>query len=233
MPSCKTLILEYSSITTTFGIKELWGWISEFTKYSLNTVTCVLYRMVEAGDIIRVAKGLYSRALNKAVFKAIPNEKEITIFKQLKDNFPYAPFCLYNGAVLSSIQHHLSANNVTYVETDRSAIESVFNFLRNEDDNVWLSPDSDFIYRYIDLSKEGIVIKPLITESPLQIINGIPTPTLEKLLVDIRKDADFSYFYGTEVDRMLENARNIYAINDTRLNRYARRRGLIKPNNHD
>lgn len=82
------------------------------------------------------------------------------------------------------------------------------------------------IYRYVNLAKGGIIIKPLVTESPIQTINGISTPTLEKLLIDVRKDPDFSYFLGAEADRMLENAINIYAVNKTRLNRYARRRGI-------
>ncbi len=226
MASCKTLILEYSSRNTTFGIEDLWDWISAIAKYSRNTVACLLSKLVEAGDLIRVERGLYARASNKRQFRAVPSEKEIAVVEKLKKKFPFAPLCVYNGSVLSSIQHHLSSNNITYIETDRSAIESVFNYLKENDDRVWMTPDSDFIYRYVDLARGGIIVKPLVTESPLQTIDGISTPTLEKLLVDIRKDPDFSYFLGAEADRMLENAANIYAVNKTRLNRYARRRGI-------
>lgn len=226
MASCKTLILEYSSQNTTFGIDDLCNWISAIAKYSRNTVACLLLKLVEAGDLIRIERGLYSKAANKSQFRAIPTEKEIAIVEKLKQKFPFAPLCVYNGSVLSSIQHHLSANNITYIETDRSAIEAVFNYLKENDDRVWMTPDADFIYRYVNLAKGGIIIKPLVTESPIQTINGISTPTLEKLLIDVRKDPDFSYFLGAEADRMLENAINIYAVNKTRLNRYARRRGI-------
>ena len=226
MTSCKTLILEYSYQTKTFGIEDLWNWISTIAKYSRNTVMCLVSRMVETGDLVRVAKGLYSSPSNKSIFKAIPTESVITLAKRLREKFPFAPFCIYNGSVMAPLQHHLSSNNVTYVETDRTAVESVFNYLKENKDNVWLSPDADFVYRYIDLSKEGIIVKPLVSESPLQTIDVVPTPTLEKLLVDIRKDADFGYLQGAEAERMLENAKSLYAVNITRLNRYARRRGI-------
>ena len=226
MTSCKTLILEYSTRTNTFGIDALWNWISTKAKYSRNTVTCLLYRLVETGNIIRVEKGRYAKAANKTVFKIEPTNEEIALVKKIKDKYPFAPLCIYNGAALSPLQHHLSANNITYIETDRSAVESIFNYLREDDDKVWLAPDSDFVYKYIDLAKGGLIVKPLVTESPVQTVNGVTTPTLEKLLVDITKDPDFTYLQGTEAKRMFENADSMYVINKSRLNRYARRRGI-------
>lgn len=226
MTSCKTLILEYSTRTNTFGIDDLCNWISTIAKYSRNTVTCLLYRLVEAGDIIRVEKGRYAKAADKTVFKIEPTDAEIALVKKIKAKYPFVPLCVYNGAVLSPLQHHLSANNITYIETDRSAVESIFNYLRENDNNVWLTPDSDFIYKYIDLAKGGLIVKPLVTESPLQTVNGVTTPTLEKLLVDITKDPDFAYLQGAEAERMFEIADSLYVINKSRINRYARRRGI-------
>ena len=49
-------------------------------------------------------------------------------------------------------------------------------------------------------------------------------PTLEKLLVDILRDADFFYLQGSESERIIENAFNLYAVNRSRLFRYADRR---------
>ena len=53
--------------------------------------------------------------------------------------------------------------------------------------------------------------------------NGIVTEE-EKLLVDIRCDADFDYRGGGEAFRMLENAVSLYMVNRTKLLRYAGRR---------
>lgn len=53
-------------------------------------------------------------------------------------------------------------------------------------------------------------------------------PTLEKLLVDILRDTDFFYLQGSESDRIIENAFNLYTINSNRLFRYADRRKVKK-----
>lgn len=45
-----------------------------------------------------------------------------------------------------------------------------------------------------------------------------------KLLVDILRDTDFFYLQGSESDRIIENAFNLYTINRNRLFRYADRR---------
>ena len=49
-------------------------------------------------------------------------------------------------------------------------------------------------------------MKNLISEAPLQKVSGVPMPTLEKLLVDILRDADFFYLQGSKSDRIIENA---------------------------
>ena len=49
-------------------------------------------------------------------------------------------------------------------------------------------------------------------------------PMLEKLLVDIRCDADFDYMGGGEAVRILENATSLFTFNTTKLLRYAGRR---------
>ena len=53
-------------------------------------------------------------------------------------------------------------------------------------------------------------------------------PTLEKILVDIVCDEDFSYLQGGEWYYMIETAATQYSINKSRLLRYAGRRGKKK-----
>ena len=71
-------------------------------------------------------------------------------------------------------------------------------------------------------------MKNLVSEAPLQEVSGVPMPTLEKLLVDILRDTDFFYLQGSESDRIIENAFNLYTINRNRLFRYADRRKVKK-----
>ncbi len=227
MKTNRELILEYASLKNEFYMDELWEWISNAKDINRNTLNVTLSRLVSKKEIVKISKGVYSLAKDKYVFKAVVDDfgKEIANF--LMNIFPFAPFCIYNGESLVPLQHHLSENNMTYIETDRNVMESVFNALKDEGHEVWLNPDEDTIYRYIDFKKGGIIVKPLVTEAPTEKIDNIDVPTLEKLLVDIRKDDDFAYLQGSEAQRMWDNANSLYNINLSRLNRYAKRRGLI------
>ena len=120
----------------------------------------------------------------------------------------------------------MSQNNIIYIETNRDAVETIFNLLKDNGKTVYLKPDKNLIYHYIDLGEQAFFIKPLISESPLQIIDDIPSPTIEKILVDIHKDKDFFYLQGAESNYIFENAFNLFIINETKLLRYASRRGI-------
>jgi lambda repressor-like predicted transcriptional regulator len=226
MNGYKELILKFSCFGNGFSKEELWEFISKQSGISRNTFNVTLARMVSKGELIRLERGRYMNSSNKVSFIPIVKENEMKIAEILKNKFPLAIICIYNGLSLSTLQHHLSENNVTYVEVDRCVMESVFNSLKDLGYNVWIEPDSDIIYKYIDLKDNVVIIKPLVTESPLQKINGVYAPTLEKLLVDINKDKDFYYLQGLEAKRMYENANSLYNINPSRLKRYAKRRGL-------
>jgi hypothetical protein len=117
-------------------------------------------------------------------------------------------------------------NHAIYVETNRDAVDAVFSRLKSMHKQVYRQPDTKFMSDYVDLATECIIVKPLVTESPVTEANGVPSPMLEKLLVDILKDADFDYLHGIEYDYMLENAIDQYSISTSRLTRYARRRGI-------
>ena len=85
---------------------------------------------------------------------------------------------------------------------------------------------------YIRLDKKSFIVKPLVSESPIQEVNGINVPRIEKLLVDIQCDRDFFYLQGQESLYMMQNAVYFlyanYNVNIGMLLRYASRRN-IKP----
>lgn len=226
MNGYKQLILKYSNFRNEFSKDELWNYISKESGVSKNTFNVTLARMVSKGELVRLGRGNYMTPNHKMYFKPVVKESEIKVVEVLNEKFPLAIFCVYNGNSFSTLQHHLSENNVTYIEVDRNVIESVFHTLQDFGYKVWIEPNNDIVYKYIDLKDNVIIVKPLVTESPLQKINGVYAPTLEKLLVDINKDEDFFYLQGLEAKRMYENAKSLYNINPSRLKRYARRRGL-------
>ena len=112
------------------------------------------------------------------------------------------------------------------MEVEKDASEFIFDYLNSSGSKVFYKPDEDMIYRYINLDERNIIVKNLVSESPLLKVNGIPISTLEKLLVDIYSDPDFRYLQGSEYSRIADNAMTLFNINKTKLLRYAKRRGV-------
>lgn len=193
----------------------------------MNPVTARQYlsSLAREKELVRIGKGIYALP-QKQTFSYIPSEKARSIYEGLKAELPFTDFCVYDGSILSSIQHHLSINNAIYVETNRDVVESVFARLKENNKDVYRQPNAAFMNDYIDLRESCIIVKPLVTESPLADVEGIRIPTLEKLLVDIQKDADFDYLRGAESLYMYQMAFELYTINTQRLMRYAKRRGI-------
>lgn len=218
-------IMEFAGMHPYFGLQDLYAHLDGEADISRQTISWYLTKLIESGQLRRIGHGKYSKA-DKQQFAIVPTEEQRSLNEMLKQHWPYAHFCIYNGDVISPLQHLLSANNITYIETEREATSAVFNHLRDEGRTAYLRPTRELMYNYIDLSQPAIFVKPLITESPVQESNGVLVPTLEKLLVDLQKDADFFYLQEAEGVNIFRNALSLYTINESRLLRYASRRGL-------
>ena len=70
-----------------------------------------------------------------------------------------------------------------------------------------------------------ILVKPLITESPIRECFGIRVPELEKLLVDHSSDKEFASQTDKSLQKEFQRAFEIYPVNQSRLLRYAGRKG--------
>jgi hypothetical protein len=80
--------------------------------------------------------------------------------------------------------------------------------------------------KYLPNNKDVLIVKPLVTEAPTQNIKELVTISLEKLLVDIYcDDVIFAPQQGSEMRTIFENALTKYAINQSRMLRYANRKG--------
>ena len=218
-------IMDYAALHPDFGLQDLYAHLDGKANISRQTVSWYLTKLTESGQLRRIGHGRYAKP-TKQEFVITPTNEERTLHDELKRLWPFAHFCIYNGSNISPLQHHLAANNITYIETEREATSAVFNHLRDCGRTVYLRPTRNLIYNYIDLSQPAIFVKPLITESPMLENDGVQVPTLEKLLVDSQKDQDFFYLQEAEGLNIFSNALSLYSINESRLLRYASRRGI-------
>jgi hypothetical protein len=215
-------IMDYASRHPFMTVEDI---VAEFG-IKLTTARQLLSRLASCGLLTRIGYGQYAIAKAKEAFPIEVPRAVKELYDSLHAELPFTDFCVYSGRLLAPLQHHISVNHAVYIETNRDAVDAVFARLKKEHEHVYRRPDAKFISDYVDLASDCIIVKPLVTESPIVMVDGVPSPMLEKLLVDIQKDADFDYLHGAEYDYMLENAVDQYNISFSRLTRYARRRGV-------
>ena len=220
MNRCKVNIIDYVSTHTNVCAEDL----TAYCGIKNTTARQYLSDISRKGGLVRTSRGNYAVS-QKQNFVFTPNKISQTIYKQLSKQLPYNDFCVYDGSIFSQFQHHLFTNNAVYVETNKDSVDTVFNILKTKYNNTFRQQNAIFMTDYVDLRKKCFIVKSLVTESPLAEIDGMHVPTLEKLLVDIQKDADFDYLRGTESVYIYQTAFELYNINTQRLMRYSKRRG--------
>ena len=186
----------------------------------------LLNRMIAENKIIRVSYGKYK--LNedlKHEFLYEPNEFMLSLNKHIKEKFPFIDYCIWQPSVFASMMLHVPAVRTTLVDVEREAMESVFMSLQNVESEIpiFLNPSQEDVDRYIT-NRDLIIVRPLVKEAPLDVINGCPVPTLEKMLGDAISDKELQHLQGNELYTIYSNAFSDYAIKKTRLLRYAARR---------
>ncbi len=80
-------------------------------------------------------------------------------------------------------------------------------------------------YEMIDDLHDFILIKPLVSEAPLELMSGLVCPSLEKRLVDMASDKEFSNLSETQIKQAFQRAFEVYGLNTSRMLRYAGRKG--------
>ena len=142
-----TSILEYAEVHRDFSMDDLFAYLHEKVGISKSSLSWYLFKLVNENALVRTGRGMYAKVMKQSfVPKLIGEVREI--YDSLLVNFPFAKFCVYQGDIIAPLQHHLSSNRVVYVETDRDSAETVFNFLKDGNRDVYLRPDKDMIYRY-------------------------------------------------------------------------------------
>ncbi|MEA5045312.1 MAG: type IV toxin-antitoxin system AbiEi family antitoxin domain-containing protein [Petrimonas sp.] len=220
-------ILNFALKHKEFSRKEL---LSDFGSRnqikSSGNLSEQLNRLLKSGQLLRVERGVYKLAKDTGEsFSVVCSEEMRQINRQIKKQFPFVNFCLWHASALMPYMHHIPNLNLLFIDVEREVAESIFNLLNTSNKKrVFLLPSSTDFERYIS-TNEAIIIRPLISESPLQLIEDINTPTIEKVLVDIIGDVEFSFLQGSEINYVYTSIFERHPVNKNKLLRYAARRG--------
>lgn len=195
----------------------------DFPQWTENTINAYLSKLLKEGVVNTPSRGVYE-------FDSAPHfQPEIspalkTIFKKVRRKFPYFTFCVWDTAWLHSFMLHQPFKQYKVVEVEKEGSEAVFNFLNENLKNVFYNPDEGIFDRYIQNQDEVLIVKNMVSESPLAEQNNIIIPTLEKLLVDMLIDTTLFSAQQGEEEFIMTNVLKTYRLNELKMRRYALRR---------
>ncbi len=189
-----------------------------------TTINWRIYKLVQNGTLQRIGRGRY--IVGKEL-KYTPEltAKEIKISKLIKKEFPFINYCLWSVSYLNEFLQHQTVFNFLIVEVEKEALESVYFKLKESFNFTFKKPTKEILEEFIGNQQNSIVVNSFVSEAPIQNIKNIPTPSLEKVMVDLYCDNKLFYFlHGNELANIYKNAFEKYTINQSKLLRYADRR---------
>lgn len=190
-----------------------------------STIFHILKTLCDNNEITRTRKGHFDVAGKKDYFYE-PSVMVKKISSEIHAEYPLVDFQMWELFQMNEFVNHLLAKNVIFVEVENMLDESVFNLLFEKYPHVLHNPDMDEYYKYA--GKETIVIRKLISEAP-PFFGNYRQASLEKILVDLfGRGISGSIISRSEYQAIYEDSFDKYNINQARLFRYARRRGIEK-----
>ena len=199
---------------------------AEDVSVSAGTVHVLLNRLVKSGKLAKVGRGLFSLSNKiKPPYVYTPSDAESEISTDLKRKFPFVTCCVWKANAITPFMQHIPSMSFILVDVERIAMEAVFQHMQGQypGSMILLNPTQNDCERYMNMDNI-IVVRPLIAEAPLSSYQGINTPSIEKILVDIVSDKEFDYAGGAELYHIYNNALESVDINQRKLLRYASRR---------
>jgi hypothetical protein len=189
-----------------------------------TTINWRIYELVQQGVLERISRGKFQLGKMRVYLPEVSNRLK-GLYQKVKKGFPFVELCVWDTSWLNEFSQHQTGWFLMILEAEKEVCESLFYRLQEEEKYIFLNPTPTTMERYVAREKHPIIIKPLISQAPLQQITTIQVPTLEKILVDIFSDEFlFSSAQGLEQKYIWENAWSKYTIMEDKLLRYADRR---------
>ena len=210
---------------TSFAIEEILDFYRKREpKLKTTTLNWRIYHLVHSGILARIGRGKFTLGEGRYYAPSVSSGSK-SLYHKLHEHFPFLSICVWNTSILNEFMVHQLARFFTIVEVEKEAMESVFHFLKENNLSAFLNPDADIINNYVLGEKNPIIIKQLVSEAPVETVRGVPTVTMEKLLVDIFSDeVIFAAQQGAELETIFREALEKYTVNENRMLRYANRK---------
>lgn len=194
-----------------------------------GTFTWRIYDLKNKNIIKSIQRGYYTIS-HKPKYKPEISGEILKLAKVISDRFGDVKHCIWDTDWINEFSQHQSGKRLIIIEIEKDFIESLYYELKDSFRfDFYLNPDEKAIDFYISESQNPVIIKKLITRSPIskrtEKKTKFYTPLLEKILVDLFTEKKLFYFYqGAELIHIYENVLKNYTLNYTKLFSYAKRR---------
>lgn len=207
--------------------KEFMHWFTEaFPNGSVRSMDMVLQQMLAQGTLLRTGYGVFRLGEGvKPIYRPVVSEEMKRLYEEVKKLYPYTNLCIWQASELGAFMQHVPNLDVLILEVEKVAAEAVYEDVRSvaEGRVVLLNP-SGKEYQLYASGERALLVKDLVSESPLQMVDGVPVPMLEKILVDATVAPELEFARGGEIYTIYENASEMYHIGRKTMLRYATRR---------
>ena len=217
-----------------FSRDELYEFFKIFEpKLKEGTLGWRIYDLKKKNIIKSVRRGYYAISY-KPRFNPEISSTLARLAKTISTKFDGVRFCLWDVNWINEFTQHQFIQKQIIIEIEKDFTESLFFQLKDTFGyTFFLNPDAKTILYYVSESTQPVIIKKLISRSPIlkrqEKKTKLYIPQLEKMLVDLFTDNELFYFLqGTELIHVFENAINKYPLNYTKLLAYAKRRDKEK-----
>jgi hypothetical protein len=192
-------------------------------KVSDSTINWKAHDLVNSSILKRTGRGLFD--LGKELIYHPPlSEKVMSISSYIKKRFPLIEFCVWDSSIINEFAQHISGYPFILIDVERDVAESVYFQLKEAYKPVFWGLSPAQVNNLLPDFEYPLLVRNLVSESPLQHNQDIPMISLEKLLVDIFSDPEFGFLEGSELGAIYRNAFYKYTVNENKLARYAARK---------
>lgn len=185
-----------------------------------TTVSWRIYSLVQQGELQRVGRGKYSFGETRHYSPKI-NYKMKKIGQLIKRKYPFINYCQWELSSVNMFSQHLINFNIHFVDVERDVVESVYYGLKESFSKVMHIKN---LYDNLSEFADSIIVRPLVTDSPVEKKENTYIASLEKMLVDLCTDREFISFQGNEIYHIFQNAFDKYTVNKQTMLRYGGRK---------
>lgn len=212
-----------------FTADELHAFYAEQGETDLNKNTLIsrIYLLKKRGVLSSCGRGLY-RVGGRPLLSHFVLQEKPSFMQLVAEKLPHIRFTVWEYRMIAEAAQTKISQNYLFAEADKEACEPVFELIRTDRKDVFLDPDELVLSRYASMHEKPVIIKPLISEAPLETVQGTTIPALEKLCVDpLSEPHYFPEIRGQAYRNLLKAIFADNVINRNTLRRYAARRGML------